>query len=66
MGQRAETITPTTSAWAAIASTELAAVSNMRMEGLRYRRDSRPARYEDRYKIEQYCCLHVRMRFTQL
>ena len=35
MGHRAEMITPTTSAWAAIASTELAAVSNMRMEGLR-------------------------------
>jgi len=33
MDQRVETITPTTSAWAAIASTELAAVSNMRMVG---------------------------------
>jgi hypothetical protein len=31
MGQRAETITPTTSAWAAIASIELVTVSNIRM-----------------------------------
>jgi hypothetical protein len=34
-------ITPTTSAWAAIASMLLAAVSNVRMEGLRYRRNIR-------------------------
>jgi len=33
MDQRVVMITPTTSAWAAIASTELAAVSNMRMVG---------------------------------
>jgi len=31
MDQRVETITPTTSAWAAIASAELVTVSNMRM-----------------------------------
>ena len=31
MDQRAETTTPTTSAWAAITSTVLATVSNMRM-----------------------------------
>ena len=42
MGYRAEMITPTTSAWAAIASTELAAVSNMRMEGLRAGRIAGP------------------------
>ena len=31
MDQKVETTTPTTSAWAAITSTELATVSNMRM-----------------------------------
>jgi hypothetical protein len=59
-------ITPTTSAWAAIASTLLAAVSNMRMEGLRCRRNIRQARYDDRCGVEQYCCVHVHVRFTQL
>ena len=32
MGQKVEMTTPTTSAWAAIASIELVTVSNMRME----------------------------------
>ncbi len=37
MGQRVVTITPTTNAWAAIASMVLVTVSNMRMGSLRCR-----------------------------
>ncbi|NIJ28716.1 hypothetical protein FHT00_000644 [Sphingomonas insulae] len=59
-------ITPTTSAWAAIASMLLAAVSNMRMEGLRCRRNIRQARYVNYCSFAQYYYMQSHMRFTQL
>lgn len=64
-GQNVVMTTPTTSAWAAIASIVLAAVSNIRMVGLQCRRNIRQATYAFYVSMSQFCNMPLRLHLMQ-